>query len=51
VKFGGVAATSFQVIDDSHVKALVPTGAKTGKIQVTTPGGTGTSTTDFTVTP
>jgi hypothetical protein len=51
VTFGGVAATSFQVIDDSHLKALVPTGAKTGKIQVTTPGGTGTSTTDFTVTP
>jgi bacterioferritin-associated ferredoxin len=50
VTFGGVAATSFQVISDSEVKALVPTGAKTGKIQVTTPGGTATSATNFTVT-
>jgi hypothetical protein len=50
VTFGGVAATSFEVIDDSHVGALVPTGAKTGKITVTTPGGTATSATNFTVT-
>jgi len=50
VTFGGVAATSFQVISDSEVKAVVPTGAKTGKIQVTTPGGTATSATNFTVT-
>jgi len=50
VTFGGVAATSFQVISDLEVDALVPTGAKTGKIQVTTPGGTATSATDFTVT-
>jgi uncharacterized repeat protein (TIGR03803 family) len=50
VTFGGVAATSFQVINDSQVDAIVPTGAKTGKIQVTTPGGTGTSATNFTVT-
>ena len=51
VTFGGVAATSFQVISDTHVDALVPTGAVTGPIAVTTPGGTGTSATDFTVTP
>ena len=50
VTFGGGAATSFQVINDSEVDALVPMDAKTGKIQVTTPGGTGTSATDFTVT-
>lgn len=50
VTFGGVAATSFEVIDDSHVGARVPTGAKTGKITVTTPGGTATSATNFTVT-
>jgi len=50
VTFGGGAATSFQVIDDSEVDALVPMDAKTGKIQVTTPGGTGTSATNFTVT-
>jgi IPT/TIG domain-containing protein len=50
VTFGGVAASSFQVISDSEVDALVPTGAKTGTIQVTTPGGTGTSATNFVVT-
>ena len=50
VTFGGVKATSFEVIDDSHVGALVPAGAKTGKITVTTPGGTATSATNFTVT-
>jgi uncharacterized repeat protein (TIGR03803 family) len=49
VSFGGTAATSFAVIDDSHVDALVPTGAVTGPIAVTTPGGTGTTTTSFTV--
>jgi uncharacterized repeat protein (TIGR03803 family) len=51
VTFGGVAATSYQVISDIEVKALVPTGAVTGPIAVTTPGGTGTSATNFTVTP
>jgi len=50
VTFDGVAATSFDVISDTQVDALVPTGAKTGKIAVTTPGGTGTSSTSFTVT-
>ena len=50
VTFGGVSATSFEMIDDSHVGALVPTGAKTGKIEITTPAGTGTSATNFTVT-
>jgi len=51
VKFGGVAATSYQVINDQVVDALVPSGAVTGPISVTTPGGTGTSTSNFTVTP
>jgi len=49
VTFGGVKAT-FSVGSDTQVTATVPTGAKTGKIQVTTPGGTATSKTDFTVT-
>jgi large repetitive protein len=51
VTFGGVAATSYQVISDVEVDALVPAGAVTGPISVTTPSGTGTSTKTFTVTP
>jgi IPT/TIG domain len=51
VTFGGVAATSLQVISDTEVDALVPTGAVTGPIAVTTAGGTATSATKFTVTP
>jgi len=51
VTFGGVAATSYKVIKDTQVDALVPTGAVTGAIAVTTAGGTGTSKTNFTVTP
>jgi len=49
VTFGGVDATSFEVVNDSQVDAIVPNGAKTGAIAVTTPGGTGTSASDFTV--
>jgi len=50
VAFDGVDATSFEVISDSEVKVVVPTGAKTGTIAITTPGGTGTSKGTFTVT-
>jgi len=50
VTFGGVAATSYSVINDNEVDALVPNGAVTGPIGVTTPGGTGFSSTNFTVT-
>jgi uncharacterized repeat protein (TIGR03803 family) len=49
VTFGGVAATSYKVINDTQVDALVPTGAITGPIAVTTAGGTGNSATNFTV--
>ncbi len=51
VTFGGVTATSFTVNSDSLVTATVPTGAKTGKIAITTAGGTATSAQTFTVTP
>ena len=49
IVFGDVDASSFEVVNDSQVDAIVPRGAKTGSIQITTPGGTGTSTTSFTV--
>jgi uncharacterized repeat protein (TIGR03803 family) len=50
VTFGGVKATTFTVNSDSKVTATVPIGAKTGKIAITTPGGTATSPGTFTVT-
>jgi len=49
VAFGGVKATSFTVNSYTQITATVPTGAKTGKIGVTTPGGSATSTGTFTV--
>lgn len=51
VSFGGVAATSFTVNSGTQITATVPTGAKTGKIAVTTKGGSATSKGTFTVTP
>ena len=51
VTFGGAKATSFTVNSYTQVTATVPTDAKTGKIGTTTPGGTATSATVFTVTP
>jgi len=50
VKFNGTAATSFAVVSNTRIDTTVPTGATTGKISVTTPGGTATSASDFTVT-
>jgi uncharacterized repeat protein (TIGR03803 family) len=49
VTFGGVAATTLTVNSDLQVTANVPAGARTGKIVVTTKGGSATSTTNFTV--
>ena len=49
VTFGGVAATKFKVVSGTQITALVPTGAVTGKIAVTTAGGTATSKGTFTV--
>lgn len=48
VNFNGVAATSFTVDSDTQITAIVPSGITTGKITVTTPGGTATSAGDFT---
>jgi hypothetical protein len=50
VKFHGRAAP-FVVNSDIEIVATVPMGATTGPISVTTPGGTGTSLTDFVVLP
>jgi len=50
VTFGGVAVTTITVNSDLQVAATVPTGAITGKIVITTTGGTATSSGTFTVT-
>ena len=50
VTFGGVKATRFTADSDTQVTADVPTGAKSGKIAITTAGGTATSAGVFTVT-
>ena len=50
VTFGGVKAISFTVNSDTQVTATVPTGAKTGKIAITTAGGVAVSSGVFTVT-
>jgi large repetitive protein len=49
VKFNGTPA-AFTFVSSSKVKAVVPNGATTGKITLTTPSGTATSGTNFTVT-
>jgi uncharacterized repeat protein (TIGR03803 family) len=49
VTFGGVNAIH-TVDSDTQIKATVPTGAKTGKIAITTLGGAATSADSFTVT-
>jgi uncharacterized repeat protein (TIGR03803 family) len=49
VTFGGVESTSFTVVSPTLIQAIVPTGAKTGKVRVITHNGTATSTETFTV--
>jgi uncharacterized repeat protein (TIGR03803 family) len=51
VTFNGVAATSFAVMSDTFMTAVVPAGATTGPVVVTTPGGTLTSNVNFRVSP
>jgi hypothetical protein len=48
VSFGGVAA-SFKVSEAKKLVATVPSGAHSGAITVTSPGGSATSSTSFTV--
>jgi hypothetical protein len=51
ITLGGVQVTSFTVNSDLQVTIRVPAGAKTGKLVVTTPGGTASNPTVYTVTP
>ena len=48
VKFNGTAAT-FTVVSASEITAVVPTGATSGKVDVSTPSGTLASNVSFTV--
>jgi len=50
VTFNGISAT-FTPVSKSEIKATVPTGATTGTVLVTTPGGTLKSNIKFRVTP
>ena len=49
VTFNGIPATSFRVFADTYMTAVVPSGATTGKVVVTTPGGALTSNVSFRV--
>ena len=49
VTFNGVAASGFTVVSDTQITVTVPNAAINGKIKVTTPAGTATSKTNFTV--
>ncbi|UOQ51951.1 beta strand repeat-containing protein [Hymenobacter cellulosivorans] len=50
VAFNGTLAPGFIVVSDTRITVNVPAGATTGPISVTTPSGTATSATSFTVT-
>ena len=49
VKFAGFPA-EFTAVSDTQISTTVPTGAESGELTVTTPGGTAISTSLFTVT-
>lgn len=49
VLFNSVAAASVSLISSTQVRAVVPTGATTGPIQIVTTHGNGSSSTDFIV--
>jgi uncharacterized repeat protein (TIGR03803 family) len=47
VTFNGVLATSFTAVSDTYMTAVIPSGATTGSVVVTTPTGTLTSNVNF----
>ncbi|MBH8569003.1 IPT/TIG domain-containing protein [Microvirga sp. STS02] len=51
VKFNNTVAPTFTVVSSTQITATVPAGASTGPIAVTTPVGTGVSTSNFVVIP
>jgi hypothetical protein len=51
VSFGGTASVMPTAVTATSLHAVVPEGASTGRVEVTTPGGTGTSASTFTVVP
>ena len=51
VTFNGVEATTFSVVSDTYMTAVVPSGATTGPVAVTTTGGTLTSNVSLRVKP
>ena len=51
VRFGSVKATAFTVNSGNSITSTVPAGATTGKVSVTTGGGSASSKNVFTVTP
>ena len=50
VTLNGVVITGFTVVNSTTITFVVPAGATSGPIAITTPGGTATSTGTFTVT-
>jgi|GEM_PF-993477 len=51
VRFNGVAATAFTVVNSTTITATVPSGGSTGLVTVTTAEGTASSPGNFTVLP
>ena len=51
VKFGGVPSPQFTVNSPTSITAVIPSGAITGLISITTPGGLTAGTAQFTVIP
>ncbi len=47
VRFGGIASNEYMIDSSTQLRAEVPSGATTGKVEIETPGGTATSENDF----